>query len=125
MDDAIEFEAGELEGTAWWRSQKAEEYPDDPRNAEAVVMLERLAKGLRSATVPIAKQIVIQFSAISEFVLSEGEDEDERHELGRRWNEYRSRIGFSNFPDSAEEYLTALVDIARDVAPAAPYLLGD
>jgi hypothetical protein len=46
-------------------------------------------------------------------------------ELARRWNEYRSRIGFDNFPDSAEEYLIDLVEIAREAAPSAPYLLGD
>jgi hypothetical protein len=116
----LEIEANELEGTAWWRSQKAREFPNDKRNAEAAERLTRLAQELRSTKAPI----VGRFTVISDFVFREGDDDDEGMELARRWNEYRSRIGFDNFPDSAEEYLTDLVEIAREAAPSAPYLLG-
>jgi len=120
-DFGIEYEAMELEGTAYWRSQKAEEYPHDTRNAAAAQLATTLAAQMRGAEYT---QEAAKFCAVVDFLFPEGDvDTDNVHEILRRWGEYRSRIGFDNFPDSAAEYLNDLLDIARDTAPEIAYLL--
>ena len=106
----VEEEACELENTAHWRSQKAEEYPDDARNAEAAKLATALATQLRDS-VPLK---AVEFSAC----VADALDLHSRngHEVIRRWVEYRSRLGFDRFPETANEYLNDLIDIARDVA---------
>ena len=43
-----DFLIGKLESCANWRARKAEEYPDDPRNACAAAALEAAAREVRA-----------------------------------------------------------------------------
>ena len=43
-DDLNELIGYQLQSTAYWRRNKAEQFPDDPRNLEAAEELERLAE---------------------------------------------------------------------------------
>jgi hypothetical protein len=116
----IEFEALELEGTAHWRSEKAEQHPDDERNAEAASLCLNIAKRLR-ALESHSKQAA-EFEALHDFIFTDATDEGDSIEVVRLWGEYRSRVGFDNFPLSAEEYLDDLLEIARDASPVAKYV---
>jgi hypothetical protein len=116
----FEIEALELEGTSYWRFQKAEQYPDDERNAMAASLSLKIAEQLR-ALKHDSKQAAA-FEALSDFIFTDAADEDDITEVVRLWGEYRSRIGFDNFPGSAEEYLEDLLEIAREASPAAKYV---
>jgi hypothetical protein len=48
QSDILTFLADDLEHTAEWRRQKAEEYPNDDRNIQAAEIMERLAEEIRS-----------------------------------------------------------------------------
>jgi hypothetical protein len=117
-----EWLVNELESTAQWRQEKAEQYPDDERNAEASKILHQLAEELRSLP---ATPEYNRYSAIHDFIFAEGDDSEDTnsHRVAERWNEYRGRIGFNNFPSSAKEYLNDLIEIACEVCPAAEYLM--
>ena len=109
-----------LEGIAHWRAQKAEEYPDDTRNAEAVELTTALAAQLRSAS---ATPEAARFCALVDFLFADDpDDDDNKLEVVRRWDDYRSRLCFDNFPETAIEYLHALLGIACEAAPEAIYL---
>ena|SRR6478672_3998221 len=117
----IEDLATELENTAEWRSEKTEQFPDDPRNAEAADLLMKVAANLRSIDgTPEAKR----FEALHDFVFAEGtlDETSDAFRLCERWNEYRSRIGFDHYPDSGKEYLDDLMDIAFETLPSTRYL---
>lgn len=108
----LEMKAEDLGYTAGWRHEKAEQYPDDERNAEAAERMTRLAAELPSLKGSEKGNI---FEAFHDFIFS-GDDTDNPIEVVRLWGEYRSRIGFDNFPDNAGEYLDALMEIAREAA---------
>ena len=117
----IEDLATELETTAEWRSEKTEQFPDDPRNAEAADLLMKVAANLRSIDgTPEAKR----FEALHDFVFAEGtlDETSDAFRLCERWNEYRSRIGFDHYPDLGKEYLDDLMDIAFETLPSTRYL---
>ncbi len=111
-EDLIEFEAMELESSAHWRSEKAAEHPDDSRNTEAARLLTHLAVEIRKLRGTAKAEI---FEKLHDFVFN-GAEEENPHDVSERWREYRSRIGFDNFPNNAEEYLDSLMEIARDAA---------
>ena len=56
------------------------------------------------------------FETFHEFIFTGDDDTENPHDVARLWSEYRSRIGFNNFPASAEAYLDDLMEIARDAA---------
>lgn len=113
-DTLLGREAMELEDTARWRSEKAAEYPDDSRNADAETLLLKLADQLRGIT-GSAKSTSFELFH-DDLFCDDNEDEDKinsSNEVVRLWSEYRSRVGFRNFPESAEEYLDDLMELAR------------
>ena len=112
----------ELENTAEWRAQKAKEYPDDERNADAVAICQGLRRELLAGPQEDLQPESDIYDAVHDFLFSEGTDDGDEHEVARRWNEYRGRIGFDRFPGSAKEYLHDLIEIAFEVYPASRYL---
>jgi hypothetical protein len=109
-DSLLGREVMDLEDTARWRGEKADQWPDDQRNAQAQAYLTELASKLRGvAGTPKA----VAFEALHDFIFS-GTDAENPVEVVRLWSEYRSGIGFRNFPATAEEYLDQLMELARD-----------
>jgi hypothetical protein len=111
----------ELENTADWRSEKAEEYPNDPRNTEVAEPLTKLAADLRSIE---GNSEATRFEALHNFVFRQ--DDTAQHfdplPVVERWNGYRGRIGFDNFRESPKEYLNDLTKIAREIIPSPIYV---
>lgn len=79
--------------TAEWRRQKAAEHPDDERNAEAAVLLDRLA-----ATVEDADPISL--SRYQHLFTDDDPDVTERQ------NDALREVGFHRWPKDAEDFLT-------------------
>jgi hypothetical protein len=97
----------DLEGSAQWRSMKAEEYPDDKRNEQAAALLERLTSEIASAgDVALTDEL-----ARLEAQLLDLDDVSHLQNTTYECSEYRRRIGFHEFPTTGEEYLRYLVHI--------------
>lgn len=88
---------------AEWRRMKAE-YPDDTRNIEAAEIFDRLA-----ATVGDIKSY--QLDALLVF------DDTSDVEL---WNEMLRRVGFSLWPETAEEFVRRYAAEREDAAYGTP-----
>lgn len=83
---------------AEWRDEKAAEFPDDERNAEAAAHLRMLAKSAEAVPAELLKQA-------EEFSRDAPDSEV--------WNEMLSSIGFSSWPEDATEFMQAYVDSRR------------
>lgn len=79
--------------TAEWRREKAAEHPDDARNAEAAVLLDRLATTVEDASISLLLRYHKLFS---------GDDPDPIE----RQNDRLKEIGFHRWPKDAEDFLT-------------------
>jgi hypothetical protein len=102
----LDLFALELEDTAYWRFEKSNEWPGDNRNADAVVLLERLAKEVREQKGSLLhKKLNSVLRKNIDFSLAIEEE-----------NEYRRQIGFHTFPNSGADYLESLVAIYEDHA---------
>lgn len=116
-ETVIGREVMELEGTAHWRTEKAEQYSDDRRNTEAAKMLTELAEQLRKLA---GSPKAVAFEKLHDFIFSDddpdADDPDNGLEVVRLWSEYRSRVGFNNFPEDAETYLDDLMELAREAS---------
>jgi hypothetical protein len=108
---SVEFEIEAVQGTAYWRSQKAAEFPDDARNAEAERVLLSIAESLKGIRESPKAKIFERFHDL----IFAGTETDNPSEVSRLWDEYRREIGFRRFPDSGEEYLDDLMALAREV----------
>jgi hypothetical protein len=94
----LELEAQDLENSAGWRRQKAQQYPEDTRNLEAAALLDRLAVEVRALT---GSEIHHQLSATAEKC-------DDFCSFFESWSEYKRRIGFWEFPNG-QEYLSDML----------------
>jgi hypothetical protein len=98
--ELLELEALELECSAEWRRQKAQEYPEDAqRNLEAAELLDKLAVEIRALQ---GSDVHRNFSA----AVVKRETDYTFHEAQ---SDYRRLIGFHEWPDNAEEYLIRLM----------------
>jgi hypothetical protein len=101
----LQHEIDDLLATADWRRRKAEEHPDDGRNTDAALLLERLAEELPKLAGSIShKKLDALLSG----------DESDAYYFVEFANEYRRRIGFSAFPQTAAEYLADLARLRED-----------
>jgi hypothetical protein len=91
--EVIDSLVNHLEGTANWRREKADEYPDDVRNIEAAEILDRLASQLRSLDGKTATAFAVAVNTTDHFRVSEA------------FSEYLGRIGFDHDPRNAVELL--------------------
>lgn len=79
--------------TAEWRREKASEHPDDERNAEAAVLLDRLATTVEDASISLLLRYHELFS-------------DDDPDVTERQNDRLKEIGFHRWPKDAEDFLT-------------------
>ena len=70
----IEELADEIKDTAWWRLEKADQYSNDSRNAEAAASCSKIGAELRILGETPERE---RFVALHEFIFSEGVDGDE------------------------------------------------
>ena len=109
MNDPIE--AVELEQAADWRIRKAGEDPSDEESAAAARLLSLLADDVRRLRfAPVYTEYVAVLNWLGEF--------DVMDDFAGRANGYRARIGVEHFPADGEDYLRALIGLARDIAGA-------
>ena len=107
MSDPIEV--AELERAADWRIRKLGEDPADEGSAAAAKLLQKLAEGLRGLQgAPAYLEYLAILNWLGEF--------DVMEDFAERANEYRTHIGVDQFPQSGDEYLRALIELAKDVA---------
>ena len=93
FEEYRDYLADEIEGTADWRSRKAEEFPDDPRNKEAAEGLAKLAEKIRS--LPADDEKIRQLWRV-DFSLAEIVSEDDKSlERAQAQGEFLREYGFS------------------------------
>jgi hypothetical protein len=110
IDAFIDTIVAEIESTAHWRRDKATEYPNDRRNDTAADILDRLAEAVRvsprsDAALRLQKlneELILRSSADKNFDIST---------LIIECDDYRRRIGFSEFLNTADEYLATLAAV--------------
>lgn len=95
--------ADDIEGTSYWRSQNAVDYPDDKRNTEAVSSLERLSKEVREldAAHSLFKALSLVWSLADDRTLER---------MVERQSEFFRSIGFHSDYANASDLLAALLD---------------
>jgi len=99
-------EVEELERCAAWRLRLVDANPSDTKSVIAAALLEKLAEELRRT---IGSAPARELAAVCNW-LSESDAISDFAELA---GEYRSRIGISEMPADAQDYLRGLLAIAR------------
>ena len=99
QDEALEHLTIDIEGQLHFRREKAVEYPDDRRNAEAVSLLETMLPTI--ADVP--GDLLLRWHQV--FL-----DEDRAHQAQETWRERLRWIGFHSAPETATDLLTDFLD---------------
>lgn len=84
-----------------WRARKAEEFPDDPRNAAAAELLGKLAAQVESRA--FDRELLRKYSHIADAQDTSPDVVEEEQELIRE-------VGFHFFPDSVDEFLKELIE---------------
>lgn len=107
-----------LESQASWRRSKAEEYPDDLRNARSAAMLEEVAESVRELEDPDASPGMRGFSAFDAMV--EAPELESLVHAGYR----TGRFGFDNTAKPAD-FEEALSDLLDDSIESWADYLGD
>ena len=106
MSDPDPPEAADLEAAAEWRLRKVDADPDDRQSAAAAQRLQKLAEDLRQMPVsPLHREL----GAICNWLA----ESDDISDFAQMAHDYRMRIGIDAFPDSGEDYLRALLDLAK------------
>ncbi len=93
LDDLITFD---VEQTAEWRRSKAAEFPNDQRNTEAAIILERLASEIAA----------IEGSGLHKRLSQLAEDET----FSTTLSTFLRLVGFRLFPNSAKDFIDELID---------------
>lgn len=108
MTDDTPPEIAELEAAAEWRLRQVDAHPNDRQSAAAAERLQHLADDLRRlSTTPLHREL----GAICNW-LAESDDISDFAQLA---HEYRLRIGIDAFPATGEDYLQALLEIAKRI----------
>jgi len=102
-------EALDLERVADWRIKKLGEDPSDQHSAAAAKLLQELADDVRGLPgAPVYVEYLAILNWLGEF--------DVMDDFAERAHEYRARIGVDHFPRTGEDYLRALIELAKDTA---------
>ncbi|MGH7042088.1 MAG: hypothetical protein ACREFY_08150 [Acetobacteraceae bacterium] len=99
-------EAEELDRAAEWRLRKVDADPTDRQSAAAAVELARLAAELRRLR---GTPLHAEYAALCNWL---GES-DGITEFSLHAHEYRCGIGFAHVPATGEDYLRALIELAK------------
>jgi hypothetical protein len=103
------IEALDLERVADWRIKKLGENPSERLYAAAAKLLQTLADDVRRLP---GSPAYVEYLAILNWL---GEF-DVMDDFAERANEYRTRIGVDRFPQNGDDYLRALIALAKDTA---------
>jgi hypothetical protein len=106
MTDPDPQEVTDLEAAAEWRLRKVDANPSDQQNAAAAMRLQKLADDLRHRHGSPAYR---ELGAICNW-LAESDDISDFAQLA---HDYRMRVGVDAFPETGEDYLRALLDLAK------------
>jgi hypothetical protein len=106
MTDPDPQEVADLEASAEWRLRKVDANPEDQQSAFAAQRLQTLADDLRHLQ---ASPLYREYGAICNW-LAESDDISDFAQLA---HDYRLRIGIDTFPETGEDYLRALLELAR------------
>jgi hypothetical protein len=106
MTDPDLPEVADLEAAAEWRLRKVDANPDDKQSAAAAQRLLRLAEDLRQLQ---ASPLYREYGAICNWLA----ESDDIGDLAMLAHDYRLNIGVGAFPETGEDYLRALLQIAR------------
>src|SRR4051794_12363656 len=102
----------DLENTAEWRHKVQDEFPEDSRNQPAAQLLECLKNEIESnPDSPLAREVEELETELVE--LSDGNHRYDLSAMSEEINDYRRRIGFSEFPKNGEDYLSHLLEIYK------------
>lgn len=100
-------EVAELEGIADWRLRKVDADPNDAQSAAAARQLQALADELRHLrNSPLLREL----HALCGWL----EESDNIIDFSLRAHELRTRIGIDCQMETAEDYLRALVELAKE-----------
>ena len=106
MSNADPAEVADLEAAAAWRLRARDADPTDRQSAAAAQRLQLLADDLRRRG---DSPLHLEYGAICNW-LAESDDIADFAQLA---HEYRLRIGIDAFPETGEDYLRALIGLAR------------
>jgi len=106
MTDPDPPEITDLEAAAEWRLRKVDANPDDRQSTAAAQRLQTLADDLRHLQ---ASPLYREYGAICNW-LAESDDISDFAQLA---HDYRMRIGIDVFPETGEDYLRVLLELAR------------
>jgi hypothetical protein len=106
MTDPDPPEVADLEATAEWRLRKVDANSNDQQSAAAAQCLQKLADELRHLQ---SSSLYREYSAICNW-LAESDDISDFTQLA---HDYRLRIGIDAFPDTGEDYLRILLEMAK------------
>lgn len=93
-----------LQATAWWRRQKAEEFPTDGRNAEAAELLDRIAGTVDEVPDDLWREY--ESAAEDDYVLTRTMECQ---------SEQLREIGFHSEYQSATKLIESIVDKIREL----------
>lgn len=99
-------EVADLQAAAEWRLRKVDADPDDRQSAAAAARLQKLSDDLRHLQ---SSPLYWEYGAICNW-LAESDDISDFAQLA---HDYRLRIGVDAFPDTGEDYLRVLLDMAK------------
>ena len=108
MDEDIP-EIAELEQTAAWRARTVDADPSDTRSAKAAAQLQKLADDLRRGA---DAKLLDEYRCVCNW-LSES---DGISDLALHTQYFRDRIGFGTWAETGDDYLRALLELARETS---------
>ena len=99
-------EVTDLEAAAEWRLHKVDANPDDRQSAAAAQRLQKLADDLRhSQSSPLYREYGTIINWLAE--------SDDISDFTQLTHDYRLRIGIDAFPETGEDYLRILLQMAK------------
>jgi hypothetical protein len=110
----LEMLVESVESSACWRSQKADQYPDDKRNQRSSAALEKLAERLRK--LPTDNEHAQTYEAILERLV----ELDQAYQISEHESHYIGRYGF-DYPEDGdpEAFLTGLNEHYQELVEEA------
>ena len=106
MSETGQAEAAELDRAAEWRLRVVDRNPDDAASAVAARQLQKLASAVRALE---DSPLLDEFRCICNWLAESDGIED----LLVLMREYHIRIGFGAWPETGEDYLRALLGLAK------------
>ena len=111
MNDDELFEVEELQRVADWRLRMVDANPADAKSAAAAKLLAKLAEDVgRLQGAALFREYVALCNWLGE--------SDGIAEFSLLASDYRARIGIDRSPETGEDYLRALIDLAKQASGA-------